>query len=100
MIPSKVLFVRNTQCSNAQHQFAVKMDKNRTNCYTYSFIPETSKEWNALPATVFPETHNLQLFKTRVYRYLRLLPNLKFSLLLFRMEGSILVSRSCIFSHQ
>ena len=34
------------------------------------FIPMASRDWNSLPATVFPATYNLQLFKTRTHRYL------------------------------
>ena len=40
-------FVRNRWISNAQHPFAVNLDKNRT------FIYMTSKYWNSLPATFF-----------------------------------------------
>ena len=68
--PPKALFTRNTRFSNVQHPFAVKLDKNRTSAFANSFIPLTSRDWNSLPATVFPATYNLQLFKTRIHRHL------------------------------
>ena len=48
---------------------------NRTSAFANSFIPMTSRNWNSLPATVFPATYNLQLFKTRIHRHLQLLPS-------------------------
>ena len=75
IIPSKAVFTRNTRFSNAQHPFAVKLDKNRTGAFANSFIPMTSRDWNSLPATVFPATYNLQLFKTRIHKHLQLLPS-------------------------
>ena len=56
LIPPKAVFIRNTRFSNTQHPFAVKLDKNRTSACANSFIPLTSRDWNSLPATVFPAT--------------------------------------------
>ena len=77
IIPPKAVFTRNTLFSNAQHPFAVNLDKNRTSAFANTFIPVISRDWNwnSLPATVFPATYNLQLFKTRIHRHLRLLPS-------------------------
>ena len=75
IIPPKAVFTRNTPFSNAQHHFAVKLDKNRARAIANSFISMTSRDWNSLPATVFPATYNLQVFKTRILRYLQLLPS-------------------------
>ena len=38
IIPPKSLFTRNTRFWNAQHPFAVKLDKNRTSAFANSFI--------------------------------------------------------------
>ena len=57
----------------AQHPFAVKLDKSRTSTLANTFISMSSRDWNSLQATVFPTTSNLQLFKTRTHKYLRLL---------------------------
>ena len=75
IIPPKALFTRNTRFSNAQHTFAVKLDKNRTSAFANSFIPMTPRDWKSLPATVFPATYNLQRFKTRIHRHLQPLPS-------------------------
>ena len=75
IIPPKAPFTRNTRFSNAQHPFAVKLDKNRTSAFAYSFIPMTPRDCNSLPATVFPATYNPHLFKTRIHRHLQHLPN-------------------------
>ena len=75
IIPPKAVFTRNTRFLNAQHPFAVKLNKNRTSAFAKSFIPLTSRDWNSPPATVFPATYNLQLFKTHIHRYLQLLPS-------------------------
>ena len=75
IIPPKALFTRNTRFSNAKHPFAVKLDNNRTSAFANSVIPITLRDGNSLPATVFPATYNLQLFKTRTHRYLQLLPS-------------------------
>ena len=75
IIHSKALFIRNKRFSKAQNHFSVKMNKNRTRAFFNSFIPMNSSDWNSLPATVFPATYNLQLFKTHIHRYLQLLPS-------------------------
>ena len=43
-IPPKALFTRNKRFSNAQHPFAVKLDKNRTSVFANSFIPMTPRD--------------------------------------------------------
>ena len=39
IIPPKAPFTRNTRLSNAQHPFAVKLEKNRTSAFANSIIP-------------------------------------------------------------
>ena len=82
IIPRKVSFARNTRFSKIQHPYALKLDTNRTNAFANSFIPMTSRDWNSLPSTVFPTTHNRQSFKTRITDTFDFYPILK-SLLIF-----------------
>ena len=53
---------------------ALKLDTNRKNAFTNSFILMTW-DWKSLPPTVFPAAYNLRSFKTRIHRYLQLRPN-------------------------
>ena len=75
IIPPKASFARNTRFSKIQHPYALKLDTYRTNVFANSFIHMTSREWNSLSPTVFTATYNHQSPKTRIHRYLRLLPN-------------------------
>ena len=72
VIPPKACFVRSTRF--AGHSFAVKLEKCRTTTFSNTFVPMASRNWNSLPASVFPSTYNLQTFKTRVHKNLRLHP--------------------------
>lgn len=72
MIPPKVQFVRNARFLNAHHPFSVQLDSSRTNAFTNAFNPMTSREWNSLPASIFPSTYNFQSFKTSIHKYLQL----------------------------
>ena len=74
IIPPKACFTRNTRFADSQHSFAVKFEKCRTSSFANTFVPMTSRNWNSLPASIFPSTYNLQTFKTRVHKHLRLNP--------------------------
>ena len=80
-IPPKGCFSRSTRFADSQHSFAVKLEKCRTTSFANSFVPMTSRNWNSLPASIFSSTYNLQTFKTRVYKNLRLHPLDQLSLL-------------------
>ena len=67
-------FTRSTRFADSQHSFAVKLEKCRTTSFANMFVPMTSRNWNSLPASIFPSTYNLQTFKTRVHKHLRLHP--------------------------
>ena len=74
IIPPKACFVRSTRFADSKHSFAVKLEKCWTTSFANTFVPMTSRNWNSLPASIFPSTHNLQTFKTRVHKHLRLHP--------------------------
>ena len=54
-----------------RHCYTVNILLIRTKCSENTFIVRTPKEWNFLPESVFPESYNLGIFKTRVKRLLR-----------------------------
>lgn len=70
IIPPKATFVRGTRESSSQHPDVVKIATNRTSQFQSSFVPMTSREWNNLPAAIFPKTYNLQTFKSNLNQYL------------------------------
>ena len=74
IIPHKAYFARSTRFANSQHSFAVKLEKCRTTSFANTFVPMTSRNWNSLLASIFPSTYNLQTFKTRDHKPLRLHP--------------------------
>ena len=74
VIPPKACFARSTRFADSQRSFAVKLEKCRPTSFANTFVPMTSRNWNSLPASIFPSTYNLQTFKTRVHKHLRLHP--------------------------
>ena len=41
---------------------AVKLEKCRATSFANTFVPMTSRNWNSLSASIFPNTYNLQTF--------------------------------------
>ena len=63
VILPKACFARSTHFADSQHSFAVKLKKCRTTSFANTFVPMISRNWNSLPASIFPSTYNLQTFK-------------------------------------
>ena len=61
---------RSTRRRQAFHPYIVGTPKNRTKRFDKSFLTRTSKVWNELPASIFPESYSPQTFKSRVNGYL------------------------------
>ena len=108
IIPPKACYARSTRFTDSQHSFAVKLEKCRTTSFTNTFVPMPSRNWNSLTASIFPSTYNLQTFKTRVHKHLRLhpltwstFPSLQWSKDLSRFieAASFWCSPSCIRFH-
>ena len=97
IIPPMASFARNTRLSSIQHPYAFKLDTNRTNAFTNSFIPKTSRDWNSLPPTVFPATYNLQSFKTYETTYTLNSDPIPKSLLISKIQWFNADYRGCIF---
>ena len=66
VIPPTACFARSTRFTDSQHSFAVKLEKCRTTSFANMFVPMTSKNWNSLPASIFPST-----FITQVHKHVR-----------------------------
>lgn len=52
------------------NRFAVTIERSRTARYSNTFLPRTSKLWNAVPDWVFPLTYNIQKFKNNLNQFL------------------------------
>ena len=72
LVPSTKIYSRSTRLSIKSHPFTVTVPKCSKNSYLSSFFPRTSILWNSLPSSCFPESYNLQSFKSSVNRYLAL----------------------------
>ena len=70
MIPRVVVPKRCTRQSSQSHCFTVELKTNRTKQFDCSFIPRASRLWNSLPQEVFPDSFNMQSFKSRVNKFL------------------------------
>ncbi|KAL0821757.1 hypothetical protein ABMA28_005179 [Loxostege sticticalis] len=70
LIPPSPFFHRTNRRTAGYHPFLVDTPSIRTKRFSSSFIMRTAKEWNSLPASVFPSAYNLTVFKSRVNRHL------------------------------
>ncbi|XP_045508843.1 uncharacterized protein LOC123704508 [Colias croceus] len=70
LVPSSPFLHRTSRRGMGFHPFTVDIPHVRTQRYANSFFIRTAKEWNALPSSVFPVDYNIQLFKSRVNRFL------------------------------
>ncbi len=72
LVPSTKIHSRVTRHSIKCHPFSVTVPKCSKNAYSSSFFPRTSALWNSLPSSCFPDSYNLQSFKSSVNRYFAL----------------------------
>ena len=97
IIPPKAVFTRNTRFSDAQHPFAVKLNKNRTSAYqlVYPFELQRLELTSQLPSSPPLITFScLRLASTDTFNPY---PAHKSPLLLFTMEGPTKAFRGCTF---
>lgn len=69
LIPPAPFHHRTTRRGQRFHPYVVDIPAHRTSRFASSFIMRTSKEWNSLPASLFPDTYDLGIFKARVNRH-------------------------------
>ena len=70
LIPPAPFYHRTSRRTASYHPYLVAIPPIRTKRFQTSFIMRTAKEWNSLPASVFPKAYNPNLFKVRVNRLL------------------------------
>ena len=70
-IPQSLRRPRSTRQAAFSHRYSVELCNPRIDRYGDCFFPSTSRLWNSLPASVFPDSYNLDSFKRKVYQYLR-----------------------------
>ena len=71
IVPPPLPRPRNTRQAASSHDFCVRLSNVRLSRHSESFIPTTSRVWNSLPQSVFPDSFNISVFKQRVCRHLR-----------------------------
>ena len=75
LMPPLRTFNRQTRFSRSAHRFHVNSMAQRTSHYQNgSFFSRTTRIWNTLPASVFPNEFNVARFKQNVHRFLTLFP--------------------------
>merc|ERR1712002_863608 len=70
-IPPPLERPHNTRQSANAHRYSVSIANSRVNSFDNFFFLSTSKLWNSLPESVFPNSYNLSSFKRQVCHHLR-----------------------------
>ncbi|XP_065654682.1 uncharacterized protein LOC136081303 [Hydra vulgaris] len=70
LVPSTKIHFRVTRHSIKPHLFSVTVPISSKNAYSSTFFPRTLALWNSLPSFCFPDSFNLQSFKSSINRYL------------------------------
>ncbi|XP_045497535.1 uncharacterized protein LOC123695674 [Colias croceus] len=70
LLPAAPFYHRGTRRRAGLHPYVIDIPPIRTKRFASSFLMRTGKEWNNLPASVFPRNYNLDLFKRNVNRHL------------------------------
>ena len=70
LVPPPKFFSRATRLSVTSHPYTVEVPKCKKSFYANSFFPRTSILWNSLPIECFPDSYNIQIFKSRVNQHL------------------------------
>ena len=90
IIPVPLTRVRTTRSSTYSHPFQVSLPTSQTLANKSSCIPRACNLWNVLPSSSFPESYNLQSFKSKINKLdLISLSPLSFHFLLSSFAGAL-----------
>ena len=70
ILPGVAPCVRTTRSTTRGHPYCVKMSRSRTELHLNSYIPRTSRLWNSIPASAFPVSPYMGVFKKAVKTFL------------------------------
>ena len=70
-VPKPKVFSRSTRSASSLTRYRVNMERSRTESRSSSFFVRTSRIWNQLPQSCYPEQYNIGSFKRRVNRFLK-----------------------------
>lgn len=70
IMPARANLAARLRSSVGANRFVVEVERARTSRFSNSFIPRTSRMWNALPDWVFPHFFNVTGFKRNINNYL------------------------------
>ena len=70
LVPPKKESARETRLATNSHEHTLVKPAVQKKCLEQSFIPRTTKQWNALQSECFPEKYDLDAFKSNVNRFL------------------------------
>ncbi|XP_063378573.1 uncharacterized protein LOC134665528 [Cydia fagiglandana] len=70
LIPPSPFYHRTFRRTAGFHPYLVDIPPIRTKRFASTFLMRTAKEWNSLPASIFPCSYNPATFKSRVNRHL------------------------------
>ena len=70
ILPGVAPCVRRTRSTTRGHPYCVQIPRSRTELHLNSYIPRTSRLWNSIPASAFPDSPDIGVFKKAVNIFL------------------------------
>ena len=70
LVPDTHIFTHETRLATSTHSNHLHITNPRRDFHRNTFIPRSARLWNSLPSHCFPNTYNLQSFKSNVNKHL------------------------------